>query len=216
MRTRFWNYVTVTNALAFALVMIPNALAQCGVSAKVAKSAGWSRSHLAAPHLMRAALQRWDNDDEREPSIVGMWHVKFTALTQDGAPVNMTLDDSIVVWHSDGTEIMNSSRPAEDGNFCLGVWAKVGKLRYVLNHIPWGGNDAANAPNGIGNPQTGHQLREAISLSRDGNTYSGNFAARAYDQNKQPGPLLTGVLTATPSRPIPQSRNSSDKRSKSG
>ncbi len=32
-----------------------------------------------------------------------------------------TVDNAFVQWHSDGTEIMNSRRPAQDGNFCLGV-----------------------------------------------------------------------------------------------
>ncbi|MGA7927610.1 MAG: hypothetical protein WCA20_16670 [Candidatus Sulfotelmatobacter sp.] len=32
---------------------------------------------------------------------------------------------------------MNSARPAQDGNFCLGVWTRTGKLKYYLNHIPW-------------------------------------------------------------------------------
>lgn len=196
MKPKFCRWANVIAALALALMVTPNAMAQCMLSKKVVKPASWSDSHLAGARLVQAAFHKPDDDDDG-PSIVGMWHVKFTALTQDGVPVNFTLDDSIVVWHSDGTEIMNSNRPAQDGNFCLGVWARVGKLKYILNHIPWGGNDASNAPSGIGNPQTGQQLREAINLSRDGNSYSGNFTARAYDQNKQPGPLLTGVLTAT-------------------
>jgi hypothetical protein len=197
MKPKFWRSASVGLVLALAIAVIPNAMAQC-MSKTVVKPASWSSSHPAGARLvqMQAAFHKSDDDDDG-PSIVGMWHVKFTALTQGGVPVNFTLDESIVVWHSDGTEIMNSGRPAQDGNFCLGVWARVGKRKYVLNHIPWGGNDAANAPGGIGNPQAGHQLLEAINLSPDGNSYSGNFTTRAYDQNKQPGPVLTGVLTAT-------------------
>jgi hypothetical protein len=143
---------------------------------------------------VRAAFQNDDNDGE--PSIVGMWHVIFTAQTLNGAPVNMVVDNAIAVWHSDGTEIMNSSRPAQDGNFCLGVWAKTGKSKYYLNHIPWAGNDPTN-PGGIGNPQGGAQLTEQVTLAPDGNSYSGRFTLTAYTTNGQPTVTFTGMLTAT-------------------
>jgi hypothetical protein len=38
-------------------------------------------------------------------------------------------------WHSDGTEILNSSRPPATSNFCLGVWEKTGPFAYKLNHF---------------------------------------------------------------------------------
>ncbi len=197
MRTKFWRSAPIAIALALALVMIPNAMAQCLLSKKVVKPASWSSSHLAGQRLVQAALHGSDDDEEGGPSIVGMWHVVFKAQTQDGAPVNFVLDDAIVVWHKDGTEIMNSSRPAQDGNFCLGVWAKIGKLKYHLNHIPWAGNDPAYAPSGIGNPQAGAQLIEKVTLNPDGNSYSGSFALTAYGANKQPSVTFTGGLTAT-------------------
>jgi hypothetical protein len=195
MKTRLWRSVPVAVALAFALAMIPTAMAQCMLSKKVLKPANWSGSHLAGQRLVQAAVQKPDDDDD-DLSIVGMWHVTFTALTSSGAPINNPFDDAIVVWHKDGTEIMNSSRPAQDGNFCLGVWAKTGKQKYFLNHIPWAGNDPANAPGGIGNPQSGAQLLEHVTLSPRGNSYSGTFTLTAYT-NKQPVATFTGVLTAT-------------------
>jgi hypothetical protein len=125
-----------------------------------------------------------------------MWHVIFTAQTLNGAPVNMVIDNAIAVWHKDGTEIMNSSRPAQDGNFCLGVWDRTGKSKYYLNHIPWAGNDPTN-PGGIGNPQGGAQLTEQVTLAPDGNSYSGRFTLTAYTTNGQPTVTFTGMLTAT-------------------
>jgi hypothetical protein len=178
--------------------MIPNALAQCGLPTKVAKPANWSSSHNGGVHVVRAAFQKsHDDDNGGEPSIVGMWHVIFTAQTLNGGAVNMVIDNAIAVWHSDGTEIMNSSRPAQDGNFCLGVWDKTGRSRYYLNHIPWAGNDPANAPGGIGNPQAGAQLIEQVTLAPRGNSYSGTFTLTAYDSNGHPTVTFTGLLTAT-------------------
>lgn len=204
MKTRFLRSAPVAVALAFALVMVPNALGQCLLSKKVLKPASWSGSHLVGQRLVQATLHKPDDDDD-DASIVGMWHVVFTAQTLNGGPFNAVIDDAVVVWHKDGTEIMNSSRPAQDGNFCLGVWAKTGKLKYFLNHIPWAGNDPTNAPSGIGNPQAGAQLLEEVKLSPDGNSYSGTFKLTAYGANKQPAVTFTGVLTATritPSTPI--------------
>src|SRR5271157_6281650 len=75
--------------------------------------------------------------DTVEP-IVGMWHVTFTAEGNSGGPPDGTpIDNSLVVWHSDHTEIMASSRPAQDGDFCLGVWERTGKSKYKLNHLAW-------------------------------------------------------------------------------
>ena len=101
-------------------------------------------------------------DDRRIPSIVGMWHVVFTAQTQNGeaipVPGGAVIDNSVVVWHSDGTEIMNSSRSAQDGNFCLGVWKQTGYRTYLLNHIPWQGNvyDPTVPPEPSVRPRTVH------------------------------------------------------------
>jgi hypothetical protein len=130
--------------------------------------------------------------------IVGMWHVTFTAEgNESGPPDGTTIDNSMVVWHSDGTEIMNSDRPAQDGNFCLGVWEKRGKSTYKLNHMPWAGNDTTNAPSGIGNPQGAVQLVEEVTLSPDGKHYTGTFTLDAYDPSGNPTAHIIGVIRAT-------------------
>lgn len=196
MRSKFSKSAPVIAALALALVAIPNALAQCMLSKKLVKPASWNSSNLAGQRVMQAALHGSD-DEDGSPSIAGMWHAVFKVQPFNGGPPNGVIDDAIVVWHKDGTEIMNSSRPAQDGNFCLGVWAKTGKLKYFLNHIPWYGNDLTNAPYGIGNPQAGAQLLEQVTLSRDGKSYAGTFTLTPYDANKQPGTPFTGVVTAT-------------------
>lgn len=130
--------------------------------------------------------------------IVGMWHVAFTAQGNEiGPPDGTPIDNAMVVWHSDGTEIMNSNRPAQDGNFCLGVWEKTGKSRYKLNHMPWQGNDASNAPSGIGNPQGGVNIVEEVTLSPDGKHYSGTFTLDAYDTSGNQVAHVVGLISAT-------------------
>jgi hypothetical protein len=99
---------------------------------------------------------------------------------EEGPPDDTPIDSAYVQWHSDGTEIMNSGRPAQDGNFCVGVWKRIGKSSYKLDHFALG-NDTTNATSGIGNPAGPTQIRENVVLSRDGNSYSGSFTLDAYD-----------------------------------
>ncbi len=128
-------FVAVCAALAMALWMGPGAQAQCGVSAKMIQPMGWHLQQWGVrPMLLSAGF---DEGSNHEPSIVGMWHVVFTGESMNDGPYVLPepFDNSVVVWHPDGTEIMNSSRPAQDGNFCLGVWKQTGKRQYFLNHI---------------------------------------------------------------------------------
>lgn len=167
-----------------------NAFAACGNYSK-SKVVPQSFNGLSALVLPASASA---SDDP----IVGMWHVTFTAKGNEaGPPDGAPIDNAVVIWHADGTEIMNSNRPAQDGNFCLGVWEKTGRSKYVLNHMPWQGNDTENASAGIGNPQGGAQIIEKISLSPEGNNYSGTFTLDAYDTSGNNVAHIIGVLSAT-------------------
>ncbi|HTW62466.1 MAG TPA: hypothetical protein VMD55_11705 [Terracidiphilus sp.] len=183
-------WMLALGVLAF-LVPAPIALAQCGSPAKAVKPTAWHPQMGSARLVL--AVDGDHPDGGGTASIVGMWHVVFTGQTMNGGAYTLPepLDNSVVVWHSDGTEIMNSSRPAQDGNFCMGVWQQTGKWQYFLNHIPWQGNDPS------GNPQGGAQLLEQVTLSPDGNHYSGRFTFQAYDLSGSPTLEVTGVLTAT-------------------
>ena len=178
-------------ALVLPFAMTTGALAQCGLSTKLVKPSSW-HPQMGGAHLMNA--------DEDSPSIVGMWHVLFTAQTINGEAIPApypVIDNSVVVWHSDGTEIMNSARPAQDGDFCMGIWQRTGRLSYFLNHIPWQGNDTSGGPGGIGNPEGGAQILEQVTLSPDGNHYSGTFSLTAYDPLGNVEVTFTGTISAT-------------------
>jgi hypothetical protein len=196
-RSRNWGFASISIALVLALAPIPSAQAQCGLSSKLVRPSSW-QPQISGVRLMSAAFT--EDGDEDSASIVGMWHVVFTAHSMNGESIpdpGAVTDNSLVVWHADGTEIMNSSRPAQDGNFCLGVWKKTGKFSYLLNHIPWQGNDPSGGPSGIGNPAGGAQIIERITLSPDGNHYSGTFTETAYDTSGNIEVSFTGTLTAT-------------------
>jgi hypothetical protein len=136
-----------------------------------------------------------DRDDD--DSIVGMWHVTLTAKgNAEGPPDGTPLDNALVVWHSDKTEIMNSARPPQDGDFCMGVWEKTGRSSYRLNHFAWLANDTSN-PGGVGNPTGPTQIVEDVVLSRDRNHYAGTFTLDAYDASNTRIAHVTGVIAAT-------------------
>jgi hypothetical protein len=138
--------------------------------------------------------------EEESPSIVGMWHVIFTAKTSFGKDIPDTvIDDALAVWHTDKTEIMNSMRPAQDGNFCLGVWEQIGRSKYYLNHFPWFANEFPNdTNNGIGMPVGPTHITETVTLGSDCNHFSGTFTLDAFDTTgKTTLASFTGVVTAT-------------------
>jgi hypothetical protein len=179
-------------AVASLLFVAANAKASCG-----------SFSQLGAGKLVHPAS--WDTQsgpahstEAGEASIVGMWHVTFTAKgNSEGPPDNTPIDNAIIVWHSDRTEIMNSGRPAQDGDFCMGVWEEVGRCHYKLNHFAWMGNDTTNAPGGIGNPTGPTRITEDVTVSPDGKHYSGTFTLDAYDTSFNLTTHIVGVLNGT-------------------
>jgi hypothetical protein len=155
----------------------------------------------------KASLQNQSWQSEFQPAslllvqqtndpIVGMWQVTFTAKgNREGPPNGTVIDSALVVWHNDGTEIMNSGRPAQDGNFCMGVWAKIG-LRYKLNHFAIG-NDTTNAPSGIGNPTGPTRIAETIYMGAGGDTYTGRFTLDATDTSGNSSAHIIGDVSAT-------------------
>ena len=203
MRTICARFVSWVGVLALVSVLVPGALAQCALGKKAVKPAAW-QFYSGGPHnLLVSGVP--NDDDGRDDPIVGMWHVTFTADTMNGSPFSGVIDNSIVVWHSDGTEIMNSSRPAQDGNFCMGVWTRTARSKYLLNHIAWQGNDPENAPSGIGNPQAGVQIVEKITLSANGQSYTGSFTLNSYDASGHLAVSFTGSISAkriTPHTPF--------------
>ncbi len=127
-----------------------------------------------------------------QSSIVGFWRVVFTSegTTNPPIPDDTIVDNGFAQWHSDNTEIMNSSRPPAIGNFCLGVWEKTGRFTYVLNHF-------ALSFNPDGSMQGPANIRENVTLSADGNSYSGSFSIDQYDTHLGLLAHIVGTIAAT-------------------
>jgi hypothetical protein len=175
-------------------IFSPLASASCGDASKFGpnlRQQSWQGSDsLESGSLLRIA-------EDSDP-IVGMWHVTFTAQGNEvGPPDGAPIDNSLVTWHGDGTELMNSVRPPQDGQFCMGIWKKTGKDTYKLNHFAWFGNDTANAPSGIGNPSGPARFFEEVTLSPDKKHYTGTFTLDAYDTAGTQVAHIVGVIVAT-------------------
>jgi hypothetical protein len=183
----------VMGIVLLGVVFTGTAFAGCGEAAKLQHGALVPQSWSGESGFLLPI-----SDDSSNDPITGMWHATFTAMGNEmGPPDNTPIDNALVVFHSDGTEIMNSARPPQDGNFCLGVWKKVGKSRYKVNHIPWFSNDTTNAPSGIGNPSGPTRIFQNFVLSPDGKHYTGTFSLDAYDTAGNQVAHIVGVVNAT-------------------
>jgi hypothetical protein len=119
-------------------------------------------------------------------TIVGFWHVEFVAKgNTNGIPDGTPIDSAYVQWHSDGTEIMNSSRDPRTSSFCLGVWKRTGVFTYTLKHV-------ALSWDGSGNPVGPAIIIENVRLARDGDSFRGTFTITQYATDG------TTVLPPTP------------------
>ena len=147
-----------------------------------------SKSPIRLPMLAQAGNdQQEDFGRDRGGSIVGLWHVVYTA---NGSTFNETLDQ----WHSDGTEFENAWLPPDTGNICFGVWKEVATRTVRLHHIGWLFTPGSNPPTASGT----FTLDETNVVSRDGKTYTGTFTFKTYDSTGAPtGIEEKGTIAAT-------------------
>ena len=181
--------------LVLAGVMAVNAGAQCGASD------GPLTSNTATALLMHSAPTKAATTTTSAPApstqvapvgapIVGFWHVKFISKGTGFIPDGTVVDMGFSQWHSDGTEILNSSRPPATSNFCLGVWAKTGPSTYKLNHF-------ALSSDLNGNMIGPANIREDVTLDAHGTGYSGTFSISQYDTSGNLLVQIVGEVKAT-------------------
>lgn len=129
-------------------------------------------------------------DSDGDQKIVGLWKVKFISEGNTGIPDGAVIDNGFAEWHSDGTELMNSSKSPATGNFCMGVWEKTGRSRYRLNHFA-----LAYDPSGtfIGPAQ----IQESIAVDKKAQTFSGTFTIDQFDPAGNSLAHVAGDLTGT-------------------
>ncbi len=134
-KTIFKTVAVVLGVMVLGMVFASQASAECGnlLGRKTTGSLWQQQSGQEQAQFTLASLPLVSDHDS--DAIVGFWKVTFVSKDNPGIPDGTVIDSAYVQWHSDGTEIMNSSRPPATSNFCLGVWKKVGRSRYKLNHF---------------------------------------------------------------------------------
>ncbi len=147
-------------------------------TASGAKAAGCAvpSKTVAATAIPFVSLHGDDHQQGEEfsesASIVGLWHLNYTAETETGAPIfppaPFPFLESFKIWHGDGTEFENAFMPPTGGNICFGVWKDIGEGSVKLHHIGlMFGTDGK-----VSNIFT---VDEKDTVARNGQTYSGSF-----------------------------------------
>ncbi len=106
MQTKFQVKITVL-IIVSACVFAAKANAECGDLSKLKLGASLHQQSWGGSQFGTASLLLVDSGDP----IVGFWKVTFTSEGTIGIPDDTVIDSAYAQWHSDGTEIMNSSRP---------------------------------------------------------------------------------------------------------
>lgn len=180
---------------------------------------GSSGGLLKTDYVPGAGLFRTSFGPFRTSAITGLWKFTFTSDgTHPGPGLGVPVDAGFVTWHDDGTEIMNSGRAPVSGSFCMGVWKQVGPRTYKLNHwalswIPEYVPGQTQRWRDVGGPHTAFQpagptnIQETVTLSSDGNHYTGTFTLTNYvydgksvtDANSSAGApmVISGTVAAT-------------------
>jgi len=170
------NAQKIVGAIFVLAVLTATAVAQCGNLGQAEKGTlhrqAW-RSGEGTPTLRFV--------DEANDPITGLWQVTLSA----GGNV---IDHGFAQWHADGTEIMNSGRPAITGNFCLGTW-KVADGHYTLNHYAISWDDTGLNPTGLVN------IRETVTLRPNKDQFSGSFSITQYDVSGTAVGGVSGQIT---------------------
>lgn len=178
------------SVLAICAAFAASAKAQCGFSPRHNLNALSALNAFAVPTsstAARPATQESNAQNGEEPTIVGLWDVKFMFESQ-------LFDEGFDQYHSDGTEILNDIPPPASGNVCLGVWVKTGPHSFKLKHPFWIFDSATNTTV-IGRGS----IVEHITLDRRGLSFRGTFRFEFRDLFGNPIPELpdvSGNLTA--------------------
>jgi len=186
LRTHHDNLVRVSTVSALAIGLLvafaPGAKAACPTPRPRVSGVAWADGLRARSQASALSLVQIGNE-EREPSIVGLWKVDILA---DGQVIDQGFD----AWHGDGTETLNDAVPPTTGNVCLGVWERTGRRTYKLKHLSWN-YDANGAAIGF------IVIREQVKLDRSGHAYDGTYTYAVYDLTETLQFESSGELHAT-------------------
>jgi len=181
------HMATMLGGFVLAAAFVPNAYAGCANSPASVGALNASLLSSIKSNAVRAPQPAGSD-------IVGMWEVELVATSiPNTPPEGIVIDHGYAQWHSDGTEIMNSSRDPRTQSFCLGVWKKTGPFSYTLKHraMTWTSD---------GTPIGPATILENVTLARRGDTFTGTFVLTQYNLD---GTIIIPPAPGAPAAPIP-------------
>jgi hypothetical protein len=180
-------------------------------AASGAKAAGCSPYKTGAAPLIPFVSPHGDDHQEGEDSngpasIVGLWHLNYTAEAESGAsifpPAPFPFLESFKTWHADGTEFENAFMPPTGGNICFGVWKDLGHEKVKLHHIGVMFGTEGNPPAYVGAPPeyvtNVFTVDETDTVAPNGKTYSGFFDFKLFLPTQCANSASGYVCTGTP------------------
>ena len=221
MNTRLYAPVAMA-LIGLSTVAVTHQANACGLNLVKSANGHWT---IAPPARMAASAAKlaflragssartkvMSNPLQSLEPIAGLYEVTLISEGTPGMTNGTVVDHGYSVWHADGSEIMNSGRPAGDTNFCLGTWARTGKQTYQLNHftLSWFQSVSATPDPGVP-PLPGlysvnnffagpGNISETVTLSKDRQSYTGSFTITQYDTSGHvvPGFPITGNAYGT-------------------
>ncbi len=181
-----WNWQTLIKAalcLFLAAGLTGSALASCGISdLSSAAAAAVSAAGQSSPSPQVTQTPSGPSSPPAvDPSIVGLWHTFFLAG-------NTVVQEAFQLWNAGGTEVHNPKVDPRQGNVCLGVWKEVAARTFKLTHRVWSWDTN-------GDFQGTLHLSESLTLSNDGNSFSGTFTLDVYDPSGNFVVEISGTAT---------------------
>jgi hypothetical protein len=193
---RNWRLLALMALVGFGLLLtVPDAKAagctlpyQTGVAASIP---------FVSPH---GDDQQPGEDSFGSVSIVGLWHLTYTATSSTsgplpvpvippGPPSSFQFLESFKMWHADGTEFENAFMPPSGGNICFGVWKDLGHGSVKLHHI-------GLMFDSMGRISNIFTVDEKDTVARNAQTYSGSFDFKLWP------PFFNEVGVGTPVQEI--------------
>jgi hypothetical protein len=156
------------------------------VTASDAKAAGCgvlpykTAAAPSIPFVSPHGDDRQEGEDSNGPaSIVGLWHVIYTATSDTPGPIpvppappSFQYVETFKMWHADGIEFENAIVPPA-GGICYGVWKDIGDGSVKLHHIGLMFDSS-------GNLAFIFTVDEKDTVSAHGNAYTGTFDFRLW------------------------------------
>lgn len=166
----------ISSALAIA------AAAQCISYDSVLAARSLTRETKETKTTIEKAVDKSDfaAEDAVNPSIVGLWHVKFFVEGNE-------FQEAFQIYNQGGTEVHNPRVDPRGGSVCLGAWTQTPVRTFKLNHRVW-------LYDINGNLQAVGHLMETLTLDDRGSTQSGTFTMDIYDPDGNQVGTVSGTV----------------------